>query len=180
MTDMYNVLEKLRSSEPLTEKEQIINKQGLVSTLRQIHDDLDGAVFDAYGWSTSLTDEEILERLVTLNAERAAKEQRGIIHWLRPEYQKREEMTQMEADFEDKAAAAAANTKEKKPNWPTTLPEQARAVQAALVTLAAPATPEDVAQYFMRARTDRVTELLETLVSLGQSFQLDDGRFVVQ
>lgn len=180
MTDMYNVLEKLRSGQPLTEKEKVTHEQGLVSVLRQIHDDLDVAVFDAYGWPASLTDEEILERLVALNTERVAEERRGIIRWLRPEYQKREEMTQTGTDFDDQTAVAAIDTKEKKPNWPTTLPEQARAVQAALVTLATPATPEDVAQYFMRARTDRVTELLETLVSLGQSFQLDDGRFVAR
>ncbi|MEX1233126.1 MAG: hypothetical protein WEB58_22945 [Planctomycetaceae bacterium] len=42
-----------------------------MSVLQQIHDELDAAVFDAYGWPASLTDEEILERLVALNAERA-------------------------------------------------------------------------------------------------------------
>jgi very-short-patch-repair endonuclease len=51
---MYNVLEKLRSGEPLTEKERIIHEHGLVSVLRQIHDDLDAAVLDAYGWSDLL------------------------------------------------------------------------------------------------------------------------------
>jgi hypothetical protein len=74
MTGMYNVLEKLRAGEPLSAKEQTIHEQGLVSVLKQIHDELDAAVFDAYGWPASLTDEEILERLVALNAERAAEE----------------------------------------------------------------------------------------------------------
>jgi hypothetical protein len=176
---MYNVLEKLRSEEPLSDKERITHEHGLVSVLKQIHDDLDAAVFDAYGWPVSLTDEEILERLVALNAERVAEERRGIIRWLRPEYQQRGGMTQTGADFEEEVTAVV-DKKEKKPQWPTSLPEQAKAVQAALGTLAAPATPEDVAQCFVRARVDRVTELLETLVSLGQSFQLDDGRFVAQ
>ena len=45
MTGMYNVLEKLRSGEPLTAKEKLIHEQGLVSVLKQIHDDLDAAVF---------------------------------------------------------------------------------------------------------------------------------------
>jgi hypothetical protein len=57
MTGMYNVLEKLRSGEALTSKEKIIHEQGLVSVLKQIHDDLDAAVFEAYGWPTTLTDE---------------------------------------------------------------------------------------------------------------------------
>lgn len=33
---------------------------------------LDAAVLDAYGWSAGLSDEEILERLLGLNLERAA------------------------------------------------------------------------------------------------------------
>ena len=76
---MYNVLEKLRSGEPLTEKEREIHEQGLVSILKQIHDDLDAAVFDAYGWPATLTDDEILERLVALNHERAEEEKRGLV-----------------------------------------------------------------------------------------------------
>ena len=45
------------------------------------------AVFDAYGWPHDLSDEEILARLVALNAERAEEERRGIVRWLRPEFQ---------------------------------------------------------------------------------------------
>lgn len=35
------------------------------------HRKLDDAVFDAYGWSHDINDEEILERLLALNLERA-------------------------------------------------------------------------------------------------------------
>ncbi len=87
LTDMYNVLEKLRAGEELTAKEKVVHEQGLVSVLRQIHDDLDAAVFAAYGWPVTLSDDEILERLVALNAERAAEEARGLVRWLRPEFQ---------------------------------------------------------------------------------------------
>jgi hypothetical protein len=51
LTGMYNVLEKLRSGEPLTAKEKQVHDQGLVTVLRQIHDELDAAVLEAYGWS---------------------------------------------------------------------------------------------------------------------------------
>ena len=71
----------------LTKKEQLIHEQGLVSVLKQNHDDLDAAVFAAYGWPGTLTDEEILERLVALNQERAAEEAAGKVRWLRPEFQ---------------------------------------------------------------------------------------------
>lgn len=49
MTDMYNVLEKLRTGDTLTPKERIIHDQGLAAVLKQLHDDLDAAVFAAYG-----------------------------------------------------------------------------------------------------------------------------------
>lgn len=48
---------------------------------------LDAAVIDAYGWPHDITDEQILENLVALNAERAEEERNGLIRWLRPEYQ---------------------------------------------------------------------------------------------
>jgi hypothetical protein len=47
MTGMYNVLAKLRAGEALTPKDQAIHARGLVSILKQIHDDLDAAVFAA-------------------------------------------------------------------------------------------------------------------------------------
>lgn len=37
------------------------------------HKKLDTAVFTAYGWPATLSDEELLERLLKLNLERAAK-----------------------------------------------------------------------------------------------------------
>ena len=87
LTGMYNVLEKLRTGEALNGKEKQIHDAALVSVLRQLHDDLDAAVFAAYGWPATLTDAEILERVVALNAERAKEEASGLIRWLRPEYQ---------------------------------------------------------------------------------------------
>ncbi len=44
-------------------------------------------MFAAYGWPPTLTDAEILERLVALNAERAKEEVSGLVRWLRPDYQ---------------------------------------------------------------------------------------------
>ena len=47
---MYNVMEKLRSGESLSPKERTFHDKGLVAVLKQLHDDLDSAVFAAYGW----------------------------------------------------------------------------------------------------------------------------------
>jgi len=43
--------------------------------LKNAHDKLDRAVFDAYGWPHDLTDEQILERLLALNLERAKSQE---------------------------------------------------------------------------------------------------------
>lgn len=74
LTGIYIVPEKLRANEELNAEEKQIHDAGLVSVLRQLHDDLDAAVFAAYRWPPTLTDAEILERLVALNAERAKEE----------------------------------------------------------------------------------------------------------
>lgn len=175
LTGLYNVLEKLRANEPLTPKEKLIHDAGLVSVLKQLHDDLDRAVADAYGWPWPLSDEEILTRLVALNAERAAEEARGLIRWLRPDYQLRAVGGGKEAS---PALALTAGTakpgkqpkaKPAKLPWPKTLAERALAVETALRTLAQPATPETLAQHFLRAKPADVQEILETLTALGKA-----------
>jgi type II restriction/modification system DNA methylase subunit YeeA len=88
MTGMYNVLEKLRAGEALAKGDREVHEKGLLSILREIHDELDEAVLEAYGWPRDLDDEGVLERLVALNAERATEEAQGMVRWLRPDYQK--------------------------------------------------------------------------------------------
>ena len=87
LTGMYNVLAKLRSGEALTVKDQAIHQQGLCSVLKDLHDRLDAAVADAYGWPVDLPDDELLTRLVALNHARAKEEAGGTIRWLRPDFQ---------------------------------------------------------------------------------------------
>ena len=53
MTDLYNVLERLRAAEALSEKEQDIHDGGLVSLLKKLNDELDNRVA-AYGWTAAL------------------------------------------------------------------------------------------------------------------------------
>lgn len=180
LTDMYNVLAKLRAGEPLTDADRRIHEQGLVSVLRQIHDELDAAVLEAYGWPSALDDDDILERLVALNAERAAEEARGVVRWLRPEYQARDAApaaTQSTLLEERTAAASPAEA----PPWPGELAAQATAVRAMLVALARPVTADEVAAAFAgkatKARREQVSELLQTLGALGQAREAGDGRW---
>lgn len=182
LTGMYNVLEKLRAGEPLTKKEQTIHEQGLCSVLLKIHDDLDAAVFAAYGWPADLSDEEILERLVGLNAERAEEERRGLVRWLRPEFQCPEAAGETQAELEGieteaKNDAAAPAAKKGAEPWPTGLVARVQAVQAGLEAAAGPLAPADLARTFKGARIDAVAEILETLATVGQARRLEDGRY---
>ena len=173
LTDIYNVLAKLRSKLPLTDKERAIHQRGLLSVLKEIHDDLDAAVLEAYGWPNDLNDQDILRRLVDLNRERTEEEKRGVIRWLRPEYQNPEgaQATAAKQDalpIESEAPRAIpAMTGEKRP-WPKSLPEQAQAVRSMLAEQPNGITPEQLARSFFRANTHRVADMLNALVSLGQ------------
>ncbi len=179
LTGMYNALEKLRSGAALTAREKEIHEQGLVSVLKRIHDELDRAVFDAYGWPADLTDEQILERLVTLNRARAEEEKRGLIRWLRPEFQapqaaRRAAPTQVEMEVAAPVAAAQAAAKRA---WPKALPEQVQAVRGALAAQGAPASSAQIARTFKGARAGRVDEVLMALAALGQARRMADGRY---
>jgi len=180
---MYNVLEQLRSGVALTAKEKIIHEQGLVSVLKQLHDELDQAVFAAYGWPATLSDDEILTRLVALNAERAAEEAQGKIRWLRPDYQnprgagERQGELAVEGGGRELDVGGPQKVAAKQP-WPDTLPEQVRIVREALVEAGQPVTPETIARQFARARTDKITPILQTLVTVGLAREAGEGRFV--
>lgn len=87
ITQMYNVLEKLKAGEPLDEDDERIKNDGLILILKELHEKLDALVFEAYGWPATLIDEDILARLVALNLKRALEEKVGIVKWLRPDYQ---------------------------------------------------------------------------------------------
>jgi hypothetical protein len=185
LTGMYNVLEKLRAGGALTAKEKVIHDQGLVSVLKQIHDDLDAAVFAAYQWPATLSDEEILERLVALNHERAEEEKRGHIRWLRPDFQCRD---QGQRPVQSEMIAAGEAPSERAPNppsairhppsaWPKPLAAQVEAVRRVLSAAGGPVTAAEVAARFQRANRERVTEILQTLVALGKARETGGGRF---
>jgi hypothetical protein len=180
---MYNVLEKLRSGEPLTAKEKVIHDHGLVSVLKKIHDDLDAAVFDAYGWSHDLADDQILERLVILNAERAAEERNGLVRWLRPEFQNRDAhkaMTQvsMTGGDDEESGADVAAIAGAVMVWPKKLSDQVAAVRDLLTRGSSEWSAADVVGSLKGAPEAEVVEVLDSLTSLGLliTYELTEGR----
>jgi hypothetical protein len=200
LTGMYNVLEKLRRAEPLNAKDKLIHSQGLVSVLKSLHDELDAAVLAAYGWSDlqvalathtqpearAAAVETLLERLVALNARRAAEEAAGTVRWLRPSFQCRTASSHAAlegmAEAEDTplpAAAAAPAVPAVKAPWPVGLPEQIKAVSDVLASADRPLGLEDLAAHFAaRGRwRDRLPTILGTLEAVGRARKLQDGRW---
>ena len=168
VTGMYNVLEKLRLAEELTAKERTIHEQGLVSVLKQRHDDLDAAVFDAYGWPATLSDEEILERLVALNAERSAEERRGLVRWIRPEFQNPGGMSaesQQAFSTYAEAVTPASIASAARP-WPKALPDRIAAVRDLLRSRRA-WNSATVTAAFSGAKAREVSSILDSLCALG-------------
>jgi len=191
LTGMYNVLEKLRAGEALTDKEKTTNQQGLVSTLLEDHDKLDRAVFEAYDWqdladqligrpgaTTPLPDkpadqaraeEELLMRLVALNKQRAAEEAQGKVRWLRPAYQA-PEVSQVGAELateQVEAPKAAALAAKGKVTFPKSVPEQLKVLREALAER--PHTIESLAELFKRKPRKSVEEGLLSLAAVGRA-----------
>lgn len=200
LTEMYNVLEKVRAFEQqqlpgsfelpgrsaaiLNAKEQTIHEQGLISILHQLHDDLDEAVFAAYGWPSTLSDEEILQHLVDLNAQRVAEEAAGHIRWLRPEYQAPDEVQPQQTALIDTGPAPEITPAAlEKQDWPKALKDRATAVRSVLAAFAGPVGVEEVAGAFAGRRTPKrlaeVGEILDMLVALGQ-VEEENGQYSVR
>ncbi|MBW7998440.1 MAG: class I SAM-dependent DNA methyltransferase [Candidatus Glassbacteria bacterium] len=177
MTGLYNVMEKVRTGETLSEAEKDVYDAGLVGVLRRIHDDLDKAVAEAYGWSFDLSDEGILERLVALNHERAEEEKKSKVRWLRPEFQAPKEVEKAAPKAEQLMAdLVVAEKGVKKTSLPRALPEQVAAIRAVLEKQEAPITALDLARYFRQGKKveKKVEELLSTLALLGQAVKIND------
>ncbi len=215
LTGLYNVLDKLRKGEALTAKDKALHEQGLVSVLQSLHDELDAAVLAAYGWSDlgavpwadeaarAAWTETLLERLVALNAKRAAEEAAGTVRWLRPEFQDParraatvaapqqagidgvESQAEAAAKASDsgtegsestEAPAAVATAPAAQP-WPPTLPEQVRAVAQLLAASPAPlALPAIEAAFKGKGQWKKgLPRILETLEALGRAQRVDGG-----
>ena len=186
LTQIYNVLEKLRAGEPLNEAEEAIKTKGLVLIVRELHDKLDSLVAQAYGWPESLSDEEILARLVKLNAERAGEEKRGLIRWLRPDYQRpRAGVVDAQAVAEEGAQIAAPlviEPKARKPLFPTNDLERTAAVFAALMQAETPLDAETLAKTFRQGAKAQPTiaRVLASLARLGHVHSSDGKTFALR
>ncbi|WP_340120088.1 DNA methyltransferase [Pelagibius sp. 7325] len=177
MTGLYNVLEKVKAGTALTEAEKDVYDAGLVGVLRQIHAELDAAVAAAYGWPADLSDEEILERLVALNHQRAAEEREGKVRWLRPEFQAPKQAEAAKKARQVEAELLPGEEKAKKPKLPAALPEQVAAIRAVLEDSAKPLSALQLSRQFAQGKRaeKKVEDVLRTLAVLGQAQRAGGG-----
>ncbi|MER8990577.1 hypothetical protein [Mesorhizobium sp. M0678] len=200
MTGLYNALERQRELENgcdvprLTDAERDIQNAGLISILKEIHDDIDRAVLSAYGWEDLISElvgkpgatlpspckteaqeqaeEELLTRLVALNHERAVEEKRGLVRWLRPGYQiPKLGVKAPKVEGEHVGMLDIVPGPSDKLKWPSDGLEQIRLVRDILAKAPAPTMPDVIAAEFdgknTAKRKDRIGQVLETLVATG-------------
>jgi hypothetical protein len=178
LTQIYNVREALRANRRLSEGEQAILDKGLVVILNEYHDRTDELTLKAYGWPTGLSDRQILQRLVSLNKERALDEKQGFVRWLRPEFQS------SRAGVEAARAATAemqlivTSDKAEKPLFPQSVVEQAGAVVAALLSSDRSLDAATISTSFKQGRRveAKIIAILEALVRTGVVSTRDAGR----
>lgn len=170
MTGLYNVLEADKAGRTLTDKERKIYAQGAIAVLKEIHERLDAAVARAYGRDADADEQSILANLVELNLARQQEEKRGLVRYLRPEYQsgeakvnKPEEREVLAEPVKNKAKSAKA--------WPKDQTEQMNAMleiinnlQAANLAINAGA----IASQFEKAPLKAVKKNLAILQENGQ------------
>lgn len=119
---------------------------------------------------------------MALNAERAAEEKRGLIRWLRPEFQnpqggklakpatqeKLAKLAGTESSDESAADSATATaTTAPATAWPKKLPEQIAAIRDLVARTREAWTIESVCAAFKGAKKPDVEEVLESLEALG-------------
>lgn len=185
LTGLYNILEKLRAGiapEALEPADRRIYDDGLVLILKEFHDRLDAAVASAYGWPASLSEDDLLARLVALNKERANEEVRGLVRWLRAAYQAPKfraigdevELGLAGGTTAPKREAASAAPK---PLFPTVDFAQTAAVMSCLANAAGTLDAAGIAATFKQGRriVAKVEAVVAALARMGFIATADGG-----
>jgi len=246
LTGLYNVLEKVRAGTELTAAEADVKARGRVLILKDLHEQIDRATMQAYGWDDLIPllslssssgprsgtggpsgarerepvvdsgvpeivreqvafgaagspgrfapeddegkrglDEIMLERLVALNAERAAEEAAGHVRWLRPDYQipRFAKGAAAPRTGELDLGATVVAIDKGLPAFPKDKGEQVMAIRAVLQASSAPMDAAAVARAFKgggRKIEQRVVQALNTLVRYTEITALADGRFAAR
>ena len=202
LTGLYNLLEKHRAQAPFTPKEKALHLKVGTDRLRELHDQIDQAVCDAYGWPRSLcdrstaSDEELVARLSALNTERAAEERQGLVRSLREQVElvgpgkspktdpslpdeSESEDAQDGEDMDDESGVVpgpAAETEAPRP-FPSDPIDQIAAILQSLLPHPLGLDVAAVVGRFTGAPKKRVAEVLGRLAERGVLLSDDAGRY---
>ena len=165
LTDLYNVVEKLRAGQPLTAKEQTTHEHGLAAVVLSLHQQLDAAVDEAYGWPADLPDADILTRLLQLNYARQQEEAAGTVRYLRPAYQAPEQQAALALPTATAPTPLAAEVGPQP--WPAELAQQMQAVRGIVQQASQPVNSAQVAARFRGSSPKKVQPLLDTLALMA-------------
>ena len=148
--------------------------------LKELHDELDVAVAQAYGWPAELPAEAVLANLVALNKERAQEEARGLVQWLRPDYQIPRfgsAKDKAELDLVGGAMAPGLPVAGPKPGFPADDVAQTAAIIAALAAAPRPLDAIMLSNAFKQGRriAPKVDATLAALVRAGYVARADVG-----
>jgi hypothetical protein len=180
LTILYNLLALVKDGAALSARQEDQRRRGRVDVIAELHDRIDAAVADAYGWPVDLPAAAIVGRLVALNATRRAEEQAGTVRWLRPDYQiARAGLTALPVARarEEQIAAPLAAAAAGKPGFPRDPIGQTAMVLADLHAGGAPSVEEIARRYAQGRRIERrVQATLEALIRLGH-VSMEGGRY---
>ncbi len=171
LTKMYNLLAKHRAQQPFSKAEQALHLKVGTDELARLHDALDAAVLDAYGWPADLSDDDLLERLVALNRERAAEEAAGLIRSLKDA---------AAAPVQAQATAASkptAETAAARLPWPKDPLDQLGSVLQVLQASPVPLDLEGVASAFHFGQRKRIQAILDRLAERRLLLTDPQGRY---
>ena len=198
MTGLYNRLETFRTLNAGGKEADEVQRADFARVgteeLASLHDDIDRAVLEVYGWSDlaggligkpggttpsihktesqERVEDILLTRLVDLNAERRAKERAGTVDWLRPSYQVPKLGRRVPSGSEEEQASMEMEIPDGGHPWPGKDGRaQFPAVRGVLSEATSPLTATAVSKTFKgrasTTRTKRVEEILDIMVDLG-------------
>lgn len=176
LTGLYNMLEPVRSGDGFSSGERELHRRARVLILKDSHEQIDQAVMRAYDWSATLAEDEILEWLVDLNLQRASEERRGLIRWLRPEYQI-EKIGPLAHRADRIQSLMTARPSKPKPRFSDERKIQAAQVLALLNRDPSPLTAIEIAEEFRESSLVRpqIQDVLMSLNRLGDVETFDNG-----
>lgn len=176
LTGLYNILEKIRDGVALSAADNDVKMRGRILIIKDLHDEIDNVVLQAYGWKSDFTAEEMIARLAALNAERSAEERGGFIRWLRPDYQI--DRVGALVHRADRVQEISIGRGKADLPFPSERKAQAAEVLRLMRKTDRPLTPKDVALAFTQGEQviEDVNDLLRSLARLGEASSYDNGR----